>query len=93
MAATTGAVTGAGLATGAGAATVDDSSFAVSASTAWVSASILASRDIKFLLRITGYRGVDGDAIFDERIDEFTQNLARCPELSGLDVKPCARLV
>jgi hypothetical protein len=70
-----------------------DSSFAVRATTAWVRASILASRDIKFLLGITGYRGLNSDAIFDESVNEFTQDLARCPELFGLGVELEARLV
>jgi hypothetical protein len=55
-----------------------DSILAVRATTAAVRASILASSDINLLQRITVYRGVDGDAIFYERVDEFTQDIRRC---------------
>jgi hypothetical protein len=54
-----------------------DSSLAVRATTAAVRASILFSSDIEFLQRVTVYRGLNCEAVFNERLDDFTMHLTR----------------
>jgi hypothetical protein len=86
--------TGAGVgATGAGAATLLDSSLAVRAVTAAVRASILSSSDIEFLQRVTVYRGLNCEAVFNKRLYDFTMHLARGSEFSCFLMKLDARLV
>ncbi|MGI9142774.1 MAG: hypothetical protein ACR2IJ_06245, partial [Fluviibacter sp.] len=66
-------------------ATLLDSSLAVRATTAWVKASIFDSSDIQGFLY--GNRRLNCEAVFDERLDDFTQHIGRLPVLLHLDVK------